>query len=244
MTETVAVLGAGRMGGAMVGTLRRAGFGVVAWNRDRDKADEVAQRTGALARGDRDRGRRGGRRGHQQPRRRRGRAERVRGDLRPRAGGRRRARDEHDRAGDGPSGRGPWVTESGAAFLRCAGLRERVHRREWRAHDHGRRRCGRARARAPGPGGAVLEDHPRRRARDRRRDEALGERPRPRSERRPLRVARARRARRRRAVDRVRGLRVRGRRRALRALQARRVRATRETRRSHSRSISSRRTSS
>ncbi len=47
MTETVAVLGAGRMGGAMIGTLRRAGFGVVAWNRDRDKADEVARRTGA-----------------------------------------------------------------------------------------------------------------------------------------------------------------------------------------------------
>ena len=47
MTETVAVLGAGRMGGAMIGTLRRSGFGVIAWNRDRDKADEVAQRTGA-----------------------------------------------------------------------------------------------------------------------------------------------------------------------------------------------------
>ena len=47
MTETVAVLGAGRMGGAMVGTLRRAGFDVVAWNRDRAKADEVARTTGA-----------------------------------------------------------------------------------------------------------------------------------------------------------------------------------------------------
>ena len=44
---TVAVLGAGRMGGAMVGTLRRAGFDVVAWNRDRAKADEVARTTGA-----------------------------------------------------------------------------------------------------------------------------------------------------------------------------------------------------
>ena len=44
---TVAVLGAGRMGGAMVGTLRRSGFDVVAWNRDRAKTDEVARTTGA-----------------------------------------------------------------------------------------------------------------------------------------------------------------------------------------------------
>ena len=44
---TVAVLGAGRMGGAMVGRLRRSGFDVVAWNRDRAKADEVARTTGA-----------------------------------------------------------------------------------------------------------------------------------------------------------------------------------------------------
>jgi len=44
---TVAVLGAGRMGGAMVGTLRRSGFDVVAWNRDRARADEVARTTGA-----------------------------------------------------------------------------------------------------------------------------------------------------------------------------------------------------
>jgi 3-hydroxyisobutyrate dehydrogenase-like beta-hydroxyacid dehydrogenase len=35
------------MGGAMIGTLRRAGFDVVAWNRDRDKADEVARTSGA-----------------------------------------------------------------------------------------------------------------------------------------------------------------------------------------------------
>jgi 3-hydroxyisobutyrate dehydrogenase-like beta-hydroxyacid dehydrogenase len=47
VTETVAVLGTGRMGGAMVGTLRSAGFEVVAWNRDRDKANEVARTTGA-----------------------------------------------------------------------------------------------------------------------------------------------------------------------------------------------------
>jgi 3-hydroxyisobutyrate dehydrogenase-like beta-hydroxyacid dehydrogenase len=35
------------MGGAMVGTLRRSGFDVVAWNRDRARADEVARTTGA-----------------------------------------------------------------------------------------------------------------------------------------------------------------------------------------------------
>lgn len=39
----VAVLGTGRMGGAMVGTLRRAGHDVVVWNRDRDKAETVAR---------------------------------------------------------------------------------------------------------------------------------------------------------------------------------------------------------
>jgi 3-hydroxyisobutyrate dehydrogenase/2-hydroxy-3-oxopropionate reductase len=43
----VAVLGTGRMGGAMVGTLRRAGLDVVAWNRDRSKAETVAEGTGA-----------------------------------------------------------------------------------------------------------------------------------------------------------------------------------------------------
>jgi len=36
------------MGGAMVGTLRRAGFDVVVWNRERAKADEVAGATGAV----------------------------------------------------------------------------------------------------------------------------------------------------------------------------------------------------
>ena len=44
---TVAVLGTGRMGGAMVGTLRRAGFDVVAWNRDRGKCHAVAHTSGA-----------------------------------------------------------------------------------------------------------------------------------------------------------------------------------------------------
>jgi 3-hydroxyisobutyrate dehydrogenase-like beta-hydroxyacid dehydrogenase len=44
----VAVLGTGRMGGAMVGTLRREGFDVVVWNRERAKADEVAAATGAV----------------------------------------------------------------------------------------------------------------------------------------------------------------------------------------------------
>ena len=37
----------GRMGGAMVGTLRRNGFDVVAWNRDRGKCDAVASVSGA-----------------------------------------------------------------------------------------------------------------------------------------------------------------------------------------------------
>ncbi|HSJ49865.1 MAG TPA: NAD(P)-dependent oxidoreductase [Actinomycetota bacterium] len=43
----VAVLGTGRMGGAMVGTLTRAGFDVVVWNRDRAKADAVVSGSGA-----------------------------------------------------------------------------------------------------------------------------------------------------------------------------------------------------
>jgi len=49
VTETVAVLGTGRMGGAMVGTLRRAGFDLVVWNRDPARAEAVAQATGARA---------------------------------------------------------------------------------------------------------------------------------------------------------------------------------------------------
>jgi 3-hydroxyisobutyrate dehydrogenase len=44
---SVAVLGVGRMGGAMVGTLRRNGFDVIAWNRDRGKCDAVASVSGA-----------------------------------------------------------------------------------------------------------------------------------------------------------------------------------------------------
>lgn len=43
----VAVLGTGRMGGAMVGTLGRAGFDVVVWNRDASKAEDVARAAGA-----------------------------------------------------------------------------------------------------------------------------------------------------------------------------------------------------
>lgn len=45
----VAVLGAGRMGGAMVGTLRRAGLPVHVWNRTSSVATEIAERTGADA---------------------------------------------------------------------------------------------------------------------------------------------------------------------------------------------------
>jgi 3-hydroxyisobutyrate dehydrogenase/2-hydroxy-3-oxopropionate reductase len=44
---TVAVVGTGRMGGAMVGTLRRAGFDVLAFNRTAAKAEAVAAATGA-----------------------------------------------------------------------------------------------------------------------------------------------------------------------------------------------------
>lgn len=43
----IAVLGLGRMGAAMVGTLRGAGFDVVAFNRTTAKAEEVATETGA-----------------------------------------------------------------------------------------------------------------------------------------------------------------------------------------------------
>ena len=45
--QRVAVIGAGRMGGAMVGTLRRAGVEVVVFNRTRPKAEAVAEATGA-----------------------------------------------------------------------------------------------------------------------------------------------------------------------------------------------------
>lgn len=47
LATKVAVLGTGRMGGAMVGTLRRAGFDVVAWNRDGGKCHAVAHTSGA-----------------------------------------------------------------------------------------------------------------------------------------------------------------------------------------------------
>jgi len=48
---TVAVVGAGRMGGAMVGTLRRAGIEVLVFNRTRAKAEAVAEATGARVAG-------------------------------------------------------------------------------------------------------------------------------------------------------------------------------------------------
>jgi 3-hydroxyisobutyrate dehydrogenase/2-hydroxy-3-oxopropionate reductase len=47
MQPTVAVVGIGRMGGAMAGTLARAGFALTVWNRDRTKAAAVAGATGA-----------------------------------------------------------------------------------------------------------------------------------------------------------------------------------------------------
>lgn len=42
MTVEVAILGVGRMGGAMAGTLRRAGFPVHVWNRSPERARDVA----------------------------------------------------------------------------------------------------------------------------------------------------------------------------------------------------------
>jgi 3-hydroxyisobutyrate dehydrogenase-like beta-hydroxyacid dehydrogenase len=45
----VAVLGAGNMAGAMVGTLRQAGFDVTVWNRTTERADTVAATHGAAA---------------------------------------------------------------------------------------------------------------------------------------------------------------------------------------------------
>ena len=47
MTPRVAVLGAGNMAGAMVGTLRRAGSDVTVWNRTRERAETVAEAHGA-----------------------------------------------------------------------------------------------------------------------------------------------------------------------------------------------------
>lgn len=43
----VAILGCGRMGGAMAGTLQRAGFELTLWNRDLTKAEAVSTATGA-----------------------------------------------------------------------------------------------------------------------------------------------------------------------------------------------------
>jgi 3-hydroxyisobutyrate dehydrogenase-like beta-hydroxyacid dehydrogenase len=45
--QRVAVIGAGRMGAAMVGTLRRAGVEVLVFNRTRDKAEAAAAASGA-----------------------------------------------------------------------------------------------------------------------------------------------------------------------------------------------------
>lgn len=47
MTSRVAVLGAGNMAGAMVGTLRRSGFDVVVWNRTPSRAEALAEAHGA-----------------------------------------------------------------------------------------------------------------------------------------------------------------------------------------------------
>jgi 3-hydroxyisobutyrate dehydrogenase-like beta-hydroxyacid dehydrogenase len=47
VTPRVAVLGAGNMAGAMVGTLRRAGFDVTVWNRTAERGEAVAETHGA-----------------------------------------------------------------------------------------------------------------------------------------------------------------------------------------------------
>jgi 3-hydroxyisobutyrate dehydrogenase-like beta-hydroxyacid dehydrogenase len=47
----VAIIGTGHMGGAMVGRLRSAGYPVTIWNRTRDKAEDIAARTGASVAG-------------------------------------------------------------------------------------------------------------------------------------------------------------------------------------------------
>ena len=49
--KRVTILGTGRMGGAMAGTLGRAGFDVVMWNRTRSKAEAVAEHSGAACAG-------------------------------------------------------------------------------------------------------------------------------------------------------------------------------------------------
>ncbi len=48
MTAEVAILGVGRMGGAMAGTLRRAGFPVHVWNRTPGRANDVADAAGGV----------------------------------------------------------------------------------------------------------------------------------------------------------------------------------------------------
>src|SRR5438093_164788 len=45
--RTVAVIGTGRMGAAMAGTISRAGFDTILWNRDRSKAERCAEALGA-----------------------------------------------------------------------------------------------------------------------------------------------------------------------------------------------------
>jgi 3-hydroxyisobutyrate dehydrogenase-like beta-hydroxyacid dehydrogenase len=47
VSQRVSVLGAGNMAGAMVGTLRRAGFDVTVWNRTAERAEAVATTHGA-----------------------------------------------------------------------------------------------------------------------------------------------------------------------------------------------------
>lgn len=50
-TPTVAVIGVGRMGAAMAGTLHRSGLPLFVWNRDSSKSERVASQTGATVMG-------------------------------------------------------------------------------------------------------------------------------------------------------------------------------------------------
>ena len=225
---TVAVVGTGRMGGAMVATLRRAGFPVRVWNRTSAVAREVGDRTGAEVAATVIEAVTGGGRRDLEPRRRRRGARDVHGIDRRR---RRRARgpdrpgDEHDRAADRPPrrivGRGAWRDVAG-----CSGLRQRADGGERRAHDHGGRRPRGAGARTPRPGRARHEGLPRRSARRGSHRQARRERARPRDRRRALRGARAGREGRRRSSGRLRRVRRRCGRRAVRAVQADGVRAS------------------
>ena len=144
----VGFIGLGAMGALIVPRLMAAGHSVTGWNRSRDKAaaliDAGHDMGGFAARGrrtvrdrvlDRDR-RRGGARGRARRRRR------AQGPAR----GRHLCRHEHDRARREPRGRGG-IRQGRPLHARLADLRQPGHGRGRQCLGHGRRRCGRVRAR-------------------------------------------------------------------------------------------------